>query len=254
MAATAATDAPLAPPLRLDASRCDGRSYRRVYAFATDRPGDWLQTVVVAVQYRVGGRVVVDYRARYHEFFAVAPEGVGTVVRDVHDFDLWRDGWRQAAIRDWLDAQCRARDSMPDGAPELLVRKRFVLRRAALVAHRQLAIAPGIGFGFLRDGPGGPTALCVRLFGAPIQPPAGMSAVPKGLAAAGWAEAASAPAFSTVECFTHRFACLAGALDARDGYRPLPTADVPAAAIPAAGIPAAPVPATPATVAPLSCL
>jgi hypothetical protein len=244
MVATVANPALLAPPMRLESSRGDGRSYRRVYAFAADRPGDWVQTVTVAVHYRVGGRVVVDYRARYHEFFAVALHGVGTVVRDVHDFDLWRDGWRQAAIRDWLDVQCRARGSMPGGAPELLVRKRFVLRRAALAAHRAEAVAPGVGFGFLRDGPGGPTALCVRLFGTSIQLPAGMGAVPKGLPAAGRAEPAPGPVFGTVERFTHRFACLTGVVNARDGYRQLPETVLPATVLPA----------TPATVAPLSSI
>lgn len=214
--------APTASPMRLETDRCDGRSYRRVYRFAPGRSGVWVQTVTVAIQYRVGACAVIEYRARYHEFFAVAGDAERAQVLDVHDFDVRRHGWSQAGIRAWFDGMCHSRNSMPDGEPELRLRKRFVLRPAAVDGAAPFEVAPGVQFGFLADGPGGPTALRLRLFGAPVAPPPGMGAVPGSRQEAGVAHAVPGPVFGTLESFRHRFACLSGVLRGRDGYRVIP--------------------------------
>ena len=204
-----------------------GRFYRRAYTLRGQRDTCLLQRVSVHIRYRRGAHVVVDYRTTYFEFFQFEAEGA--TVLDVHDFDVVRDGWRQAAIDALLRRHLPTADrTTARGEPHLDVVKTFALGFGTVQGAKVQPVADGVKFGFVTFGA---TRAAQNAFqsGATLQlspgenlPPIhvpGHSPCPPGSTISGTGVFTSRTGWRAIEHFRYRFACLAGSLRDRAGYR-----------------------------------
>ncbi|HEX5052274.1 MAG TPA: hypothetical protein VFZ65_10910 [Planctomycetota bacterium] len=216
------------PELTASAGETNGTSYRRTYRLFGRAGTCLLQRVRVRIRYRSGTQVLVDYRGIYHEFFAFAQDGA--VVVDVHDFDVVRDGWRQAAIEQLLRRHLPAGFVRSrKGIPRLDVHKAFTLGEGAVLGTRPIDVAPGVTFGFLESGHDGPSRVRLTVGAGPEMPRhaiAGLSPCPSRQTIAGSGTFVGRRGWRASERFHYSFACLSGSLRDRNGYRP---ATLPAA-------------------------
>lgn len=203
-----------------------GRSYRRAYTLRGGRDTCLLQRVSVHIRYRRGTHVVVDYRTTYFEFFQFEAEGA--TVLDVHDFDVVRDGWRQAAIDALLRRHLPTADhSTARGEPHLDVVKTFALGFGAVQGAQAQPVAEGVRFGFVTFGATRAprnaflSGATLQLSPGENQPPIhvpGHSPCPPGSTICGTGVFTSRTGWRAIEHFRYRFACLAGSLRDRAGY------------------------------------
>lgn len=194
--------------------------YRRAYRLAGPAGDCWLQLVTVHVRYRCGDTVLVDYRARYGEWFRFARDGASAV--DVHDFDLRRDGWSQARMLALLQRHGAPRTARWPGEPRLHVRKAFVLGRGIVQDEQGVEVGDGVRFGFLPHCAGHAAAatLLAHAGNSGTRPIAAPSPFPARVAIAGRGVFTAAHGHRTFERFDHEFACGTGTLRDRGCYRP----------------------------------
>lgn len=216
-----ASMAPLRPTLQTAVPPSDGRFYRRVYALQGNRGTCLLQRVGVHIRYRCGSRVLVLYRTSYCEFFQFERDGAS--VLDLHDFDVVRDGWRQAAIDALLRRHAPHVDYKANsGEPQVDVVKTFSLGFGAVEGVQPQPVADGVTFGFVALGatPAAPATLHLSVDeNLPPIRVAGSSPCPPGSTISGSGVFTSPVGWRAVEYFRYRFACLAGSLRDREGYR-----------------------------------
>jgi len=195
--------------------------YLRHYEFRAERPECLIQSVAVQIVYYLGDQWLVAYRSRYHEYFELAGDGVAVI--DRHDFDVVRDGWRQAAIeelrRKWLPPQCRPKLA---GRARLVVRKNFVLGRGQVVGGQPTEIAAGVRFGFLAQQCGRNARARILLHAGAASAPVELldvSPLPTRDTAAGSGLFIAPHGWRACERYRYDFACLSGSLQEDPGYR-----------------------------------
>ncbi|MEZ6037389.1 MAG: hypothetical protein R3F29_07910 [Planctomycetota bacterium] len=137
------------------------RGYRRDYEVRAPAGTGLLQRVRVHIRYRCGGQVLVDYRQTYFEFFRFR-HGEPSLI-DTHDFDLSRDGWRQAGIVALVRRHRAPGCPLPSGEPVVDVQKQFTIAVGEVVDARLREHRPGAWFGLLASGPGGPSRTVLRI-------------------------------------------------------------------------------------------
>lgn len=206
------------------------RGYRRCYRLQL-QPGECLlQRVRVHARYRQGNRCVADFRQTYYEFFA-APHDADrpTHAIDVHDFDVLRDGWRQAVIVGLLRDGRPGALALPPGEATLVVKKQFVLGPGRVLTDAGHAddaagepVDGGARFGLLLRGPGGASRARLRLRGrdGDWRDAATPAATPPGHVVAGTGIFLAARGVRAFEHFLYRYATQTGSFSDNGGYRP----------------------------------
>ncbi|MCB9877488.1 MAG: hypothetical protein H6835_07805 [Planctomycetes bacterium] len=214
--------APQVTPLAAAAAPRTG--YCRCYRVAL-LPGECLlQRVRVHVRFVQGGQRLADFRQTYYEFFA-APAGPGegpVHAIDVHDFDLLRDGWRQAVIVGLVREQRRGGPALPRGEAVLDVRKQFLLGHGDVVDDAGVIVDGGARFGLLRGGPGGAsgTVLRIRDGAAAFREITSLCPGPRGHRVAGTGTFTAARGLRAFEHFRYRYANQTGTFSDNGGYLP----------------------------------
>jgi len=200
-----------APPLR--------RGYWRDYAVGADGGRCQLQRVRVHVRYHCGDALLADYRQTYYEFFAFERDDAALV--DTHDFDLVRDGWRQAVIVALLRRHGVDRALLARGAPRLTVHKQFTIAPGQVRDAAPRELRPGAAFGMLAAGPSGPARASLRVAaGAGWRRLDDLPPCPAGYPARGVGTFATRRGHRAFERYRHDFASLAGAFVDRARYTP----------------------------------
>lgn len=206
-----------------DAGPARGLGYRRRYRIEAAPGACLVQRVRTHIRYLVGSVPWAEFRQTYHEFFAFDADAPADAhVVDLHDFDLVRDGWRQAVILGLVRRHLAPGASGPTGEAELHLCKQFVLAPGEVRDAAPRRFGPGVTFGVCADGPSGPSGATLRLrrgdgTWTDAQP---MAPGPAGFAVAGRASFATSPRLGAFECFRYHFASLAGRLADRGTYLP----------------------------------
>lgn len=223
---------------RLVESFVDARAkngYRRVYSFLAPAGTVLVQEVRTRVRYLCGEEPLAEFRSVYGEFFALGDEEALLAdedelrdMRDVHAFDLRRDGWSLSALRDLLRRQrvrgADGRPYAPGGPTQVDCEKRFVLAPGVVEDSPPLKVNGGQGFGFLLEGPR--EVACARLdlnggAGGTRRSLEPRSPFPYGSDGAGRGWFAGAEALELVERFAFTFATDSLRFDDGGGYRPV---------------------------------
>ena len=83
--------------------------YRRTFSFEAPAGSVLVQEVATRVQYLCGDEALAEFTSVYGEYFAVGEAGALAAaddelrdMRDVHAFDLRRDGWTLSTLRTLL--------------------------------------------------------------------------------------------------------------------------------------------------------
>jgi hypothetical protein len=209
--------------IRLAKATRTPKGYRQTYALRGPPEATLVQYVETEVDFGPADAPLVSYRGRYGEYFLL--DASGQALDDLHEFDVQRDGWEQAKIRDTLKrAGVRGADGRPlrfTTAPLLHVRKRFALSLGEVEDVRAALGGPqGAAFGFLSEGPRGPAA--AELI---YSPPGGRRrtepahAVAAGHQAHGRGRFTARSGWTVVETYRYDFATLTRAFDDGGGYR-----------------------------------
>jgi len=212
--------------LRLAASTPTPKGYQQTYALRGPAGATLIQQVETLVDFGPAEAPLLSYRGCYAEYFLLGREG--QALDDLHEFDLHRDGWEQAKIRDELK---RAGVRGPDGrrvrfdrAPRLRMRKRFLLSLGE-VQGVEVALKndSGAAFGFLSQGPGGDSS-AERIFA----PPGGerwsepAHPVATGYEAHGQGHFTAAQGWRLEESYVYDFATRSYTFEGGGGYRLTP--------------------------------
>ncbi|MCK5941784.1 MAG: hypothetical protein KAI24_07445, partial [Planctomycetes bacterium] len=195
------------------------RGYRRAYRVRASAGACQLQRVHVRIRYRVGGHDLATFDQLYHEFFRFEAPDAGPLM-DVHDFDVVRDGWHPGSFLGLVDRHRVAR--RPDGSPELIVGKRFVIGRGAVTGDAAVELEDGASFGFLASAQGRRSATRLRVArgDGTFATFSDLPPCPDGFPVAGSGTRRPGPTFTACERFRYRFAHLLGDFVDRGGYRP----------------------------------
>ncbi len=185
--------------------------YARSYE-VDGRPGVCaLQRVETRIRLWRGDQAVVDYWGRAFELFRWEEED--DVHLDVHDFDLRRDGWSAPRLRRLLR---RHGVREPAGPARLEYAKSFTIGLAEAEGVVDAPRTPG--FGWVAEGPDGPTEARLLLVGGSTVP---ARAIPPRARAAGRARWVASEGWGVTERFGYVHALLRGSLDDGGGYAPL---------------------------------
>lgn len=198
--------------------------YARFYTLGVAAGQTLVQEVRTEVRYLGAGEVLAEYQAVYAEYFRSGPEA-GERMRDLHDFDLRRDGWTQEFMRMLLQ-RFADEGAISDyrGPLEVHYRKDLLLGVGRVDGAEPVSGAKGGSeFGFLNRGPleesaaslsvarkGGGTLRVQELSPFPRKQPG---------AGSGWFEGTQG--WRACESLRYVFATMTGSFDDGGGYEPV---------------------------------
>lgn len=210
---------PLLTDEATSAAELDKGRYTQIYTFRGPPGATLLQQVTVEIEVERGGQVLVGYRGRYLEYFALDDEG--RAQPDTHDLVLRRDGWDPAAVRRLL--RRHGLDKGSSSESRLRASKTFRLGLGE-VEEAPVHTAPtGAGgpFGFLAEGPASVEAgvWVSSVDGSGQRQLTPRSPCPFGYLPAGRGRYLSEEGWLARERFSYRFTTRTGRLEA-EGYQP----------------------------------
>lgn len=210
--------------------------YRRIFNFSA-QPGTVLvQEVQTRVRYRRGEDQFVDYWSRYGEFFSMgerrelaADNDQHLDMRDVHDFDLRRDGWSLSGLNQLLKRQgSKSRGRLPSADATITCEKRFLIAIGEVKGTVVLKENGGQSFGFLLEGPCAPASVQIELPGSEEEGRRTLtpkSPFPFGYSGAGSGKFCADSAYELTERFVFSFATDSLRFDDGGGYREVPMSE-----------------------------